>query len=350
MLILVVNPGSTSTRVALYEDGSCRDTSRLEHDSATLDKPLFPDQYDLRRDGVLAYLRNQKVDPRELAAVAARGGRLKPVSSGVYRVNEQMVRDAREGLQGQHPANTAVVLAAEIERTYGVPAYSVDPISVDELDDVARITGLKGIEHASLSHALSMRAVARRAARELGFEYRNTRLIVAHLGGGGSISAHLGGRMVDLYNSDQEGPFAVERAGGLPSLKLLEYLKDRGLSFAQGIRTLAHEGGLYSYFGVRNMQAIEDLASKETGGRAVLDAYVYQIAKGVASFLPIFSGKVDAVVFTGGVTCSTSIQKALEERLSFVGKILWYPGEFEMDALADGVRAALLGQEQVRDY
>jgi len=350
VLILVVNPGSTSTRVALYENGFGKDSSRLEHDSTTLDMPLFPDQYNLRRDKVLAYLKNCKVDPRGLDAVAARGGRLKPLPSGVYRVNEQMVQDARKGLQGQHPANIAVVLAAEIERTYGVPAYSVDPISVDELDDIARITGLKGVERSSLSHALSMKAVAKRAARELGLEYNNARLIVAHLGGGGSISAHLGGRMVDLYNSDQEGPFALERAGGLPSLKLLGYLQDRNLSFAQGIRRLAHEGGLYSYFGVRNLQAIENLVRKEASAQIVLDAYVYQIAKSVASLLPIFSGEVDAVVLTGGVTCSTGIQKALEERLSFVGRILWYPGEFEMDALAQGVRAVLLGKEQVHEY
>lgn len=350
VLILVVNPGSTSTRVALYENGSCRDSSRFKHDSATVDMPLFPDQYDIRRDQVFAYLKSHKVDPRELDAVAARGGRLKPIPSGVYRVNGQMVEDAREGLQGQHPANIAVVLAAEIERTYGVPGFSVDPISVDELDDIARITGLKGVERSSLSHALSMKAVAKRAARELGLEYENARLIVAHLGGGGSISAHSGGRMVDLYNSDQEGPFAVERAGGIPSLKLLEYLEGRSLSFTQGVRKLTHEGGLYSHFGVRSIQAVEDLSHKETSAKIVLDAYVYQIAKSIASFLPIFSGKVDAVVFTGGVVHSAGIQKALEEKLFFVGKMLWYPGEFEMDALAEGVRAALLGQEQVHEY
>jgi len=350
MLILVLNPGSTSTRVALYANGSCINSSRIEHASEVLDMPLFPDQYNLRRNEIFIYLKNNKVDPQQLDAVAARGGRLKPIPSGVYRVNDQMVRDAHQGLQGQHPANIAVVLAAEIEQIYGVPAFTVDPISVDELDDVARITGLKGVYRSSLSHALSMKAVARRAAKDLNLDYEKARLIVAHLGGGGSISAHLGGRMVDLYNSDQEGPFAVERAGAIPSLKLLEFLENRNLPFDQAIKKLTHEGGLFSHFGVRDIQTIQTLSNKENAAKIILDAYIYNIAKAISSFLPIFSGKVDALVFTGGVIHNINIQKALDKQLSFISKIFWYPGEFEMDALAEGVRAALLGKEQIHEY
>jgi len=350
MLILVVNPGSTSTRVALYEEGRCRNNTRLEHDQAALDMPLFPDQYRLRHDSVLGYLKSQGLVPTALDAVAARGGRLKPIPSGVYRINEAMVRHAREGLQGQHPSNIAVVLAAEMERDYGVPGFTVDPISVDEMDAVAKITGLAGLERSSLSHALSMKAVAKRASKELGIVYEDARLIVVHLGGGGSVSAHRGGRMVDLYNSDQEGPFAVERAGGLPSLKLLEYLERRGLSFGEGVRLLSHEGGLFSHFGLRDITEMTAMSQGSSQKLTVLDAYVYQIAKGVSSFLPLFFGAVDAVVFTGGVVHSPAIKKALEEKLSFVGRLLWYPGEFEMDALAEGVRSALLGHEIIREY
>jgi len=350
MLILVVNPGSTSTRTALYEDERCVDSAKLEHVGAFLDLPLFPDQYRARRQGVLDHLERIGVDPRQLDGFAARGGRLKPVSSGVYRVNEEMVGHAKRGLQGQHPANIAVVMAWDFEKEFGVPGYTVDPISVDELDETARITGIKDISRASLSHALSMKSVAKKAAREIGMEYADAGLIVTHLGGGGSISAHLRGRMVDLYNSDQEGPFAVERAGGLSTLKLLEYMEAKAISIPEAVKELAHEGGMVSHFGMRNIQDILKLAEDHTEAKSVIDAYVYQIAKGVSSFLPLFGGRPDALAFTGGVIHSEKIRGMLADSLGFAGRLLWYPGEFEMEALAEGVRNVLKGDILPLDY
>lgn len=350
MLILAVNPGSTSTRTALYDDERCVDSAKLEHTGAILDLPLFPDQYRARRRGVLDHLERIGVDPRQLSGFAARGGRLKPVPSGVYRVNEEMVRHARRGLQGQHPANIAVVMAREFESEFGVPGYTVDPISVDELDEVARITGLKSVQRASLSHALSMKSVAKKASRQLGIEYSDAKLIVVHLGGGGSISAHKGGRMVDIYNSDQEGPFAVERAGGLPTLKLLEYLAADKIPYPDAVKMLAHEGGFVSHFGMRNIEDILEMAGNDKSAGNIIDAYIYQIAKGVSSFLPIFSGNPDAVVFTGGVVHSIKIRNLLGDSLGFIGRLLWYPGEFEMEALAEGVRKVLNGEESPRAY
>lgn len=341
MLILAVNPGSTSTRAALYEDGKCIDNVKLEHADVFLDLPLFPDQYLMRKQGVLDYLHRVGIAPSQLSGFSARGGRLKPLASGVYRINEEMVRHAREGLQGQHPANIAVVMAYEFEKEFGVPGFTVDPISVDELDVTARITGVKGLSRASLSHALSMKSVAKKAARELGMEYASAGLIVVHLGGGGSISAHKGGRMVDLYNSDQEGPFAVERAGGLPTLRLLEYLQVNNISYADAVTLLAHEGGIVSYFGIRNISDVLAMAEHDEAARTVIDAYVYQIAKGVSSFLPLFNGKPDALVFTGGVVHSEKIRSLLSASLGFIGRLLWYPGEFEMEALAEGVYKVL---------
>ncbi len=350
MLILAVNPGSTSTRTALYEDGRCVDSAKMEHAGAFLDLPLFPYQYLARRQSVLEHLERIGVEPRRLSGFAARGGRLKPIPSGVYRVNEEMVRHAKQGLQGQHPANIAVVIAWDFEKEFGVPGYTVDPISVDELDETARITGIKGIRRASLSHALSMKSVAKKAAREIGMEYTDAGLIVTHLGGGGSISAHRRGRMVDLYNSDQEGPFAVERAGGLPTLKLLEYMETKVISIPEAVKELAHEGGMVSHFGMRNIQDILKLAEEDAGAKSVIDAYVYQIAKGVSSFLPLFGGRPDALVFTGGVVHSEKIRRMLADSLGFAGRLLWYPGEFEMEALAEGVRGVLRGDLLPLDY
>ena len=337
MLILVVNPGSTSTRVALYDDSACVDAGKLEHADAFLDLPLFPDQYRLRKEGVLDYLRCLGVDPHRLDGFAARGGRLKPLPSGVYRITDEMVPHAREGLQGRHPANIAVVMAREFEIEFGVPGYTVDPISVDELDEVARITGMKGIRRSSLSHALSMKSVARKASGELGVEYSVAKLIVVHLGGGGSISAH-------------KGPFAVERAGGLPTLKLLEFLAAANIPYFDAAKMLAHEGGFVSHFGIRNVEEILAIAASDASAKTIVDAYIYQIAKGVSSFLPLFSGKPDAVVFTGGVIHNAKVRHLLTDSLGYIGRLLWYPGEFEMYALAEGVRKVLKGEEVPCEY
>ena len=185
---------------------------------------------------------------------------------------------------------------------------------------------------------------------QLGLEYLEAKLIVVHLGGGGSISAHKGGRMVDIYNSDQEGPFAVERAGGLPTLKLLEFLAMETIPYIDAIKMLAHEGGFMSHFGMRNIEDVFKIADKDTSAQNVIDAYVYQIAKGVSSLLPIFSGNPDAIVFTGGVVHSARIRNLLSNSLGYMGRLLWYPGEFEMDALAEGVRKVLTGEETSHEY
>ncbi len=211
-----------------------------------------------------------------------------------------------------------------MEREYGVPGFTVDPISVDELDAVAKITGLAGLERSSLSHTLSMKAVAKRASKELGIAYEDARLIVVHLGGGGSVCA-IGEGAWWTGTTATRRPFCRGAGRGLPSLKLLDYLEQRGLSFGEGVRLLSHEGGLFSHFGLRDITEMTAMSQDSPQKRAVLDAYVYQIAKGVSSFLPLFSGAVDAVVFTGGAVHSAAIRKALEEKLSFVGRLLWYP-------------------------
>jgi butyrate kinase len=328
----------------------CRENHRIAHPDEVLDRPLFPDQHELRQQQILKYLAEAGYRLAEFQAIAARGGRLKPVKSGVYRVNEQMAHHARIGLQGQHPANLAVVIAWTLSHEFHIPAFTVDPISVDELDDVARITGIKQITRCSLSHALNMKAAAKKAAQDLGMPYDAAKLIVVHLGGGGSISAHLQGRMVDIYNSDKEGPFAVERAGFIPTLDLLDFLEQEHLTPPQAVLKLAHEGGFFSHFGTRDIAQIERLCDANPSARLVLQAYIYGIAKGVCSFLPLFGTFLDAVVFTGGVCHSKLIQQPLKEQLGFLGKLLWYPGEFEMESLALNTLAVLQGERAAYEY
>ena len=347
--ILVINPGSTSTKIAIFFDREEKIRETLIHDDSLLSQPLFPQQYEERKKSIFKFIQDKGFSLGDFSAIAARGGRLKPVKSGVYRINEEMVEHARIGLQGQHPANIAVVLAWEISKKYGCDAFTVDPISVDEMMELAKVTGVKGIRRNSLSHALNMKAVAKKAARDIGKSYEQSRFIVVHLGGGGSISAHLDGKMVDLYNSDKEGPFAVERAGNIPTLDLLDYMKENNLNFDEIIQMLTHKGGLFSHFGTRNMSEILKEAEKNPKNMMIIEAYIYNVSKYACSLLPIFNGQLDAIVVTGGVVKNEFIRELLKKYLSFL-KIMWYPGEFEMETLALRTLDALEGREEILEY
>ncbi|NLL61836.1 MAG: butyrate kinase [Candidatus Atribacteria bacterium] len=348
--ILTINPGSTSTKIAIYENKNCIENHSILHNQKVLDMPLFPDQLIYRQKEITEYLQKRSHAIETIDALAVRGGRLKPLSSGVYSVNEAMVKDAEAGLQGSHPANLAVVMAWDLFKKYKIPAYTVDPISVDELEDFVRITGIKGIQRNCLSHALNMKAVAKKAAYDIGKPYEESNFIIAHLGGGGSIGAHKKGRMVDVYNSDKEGPFSVERAGNLPSLDLISYLNEGKRSFAQSIDEITHKSGLYSYFESRDMAHIEVQSKNDKKLAIILQAYIYNISKYVCSLLPILNGDLDAVILTGGVCHSSFIQEMLNEKLSFLGKIMFYPGEFENESLAHNVFLAIKGDIIINEY
>lgn len=345
--ILVINPGSTSTKIAVFDGKRELFRKNLKLSDSQLDLPLFPDQYKIRKNQILDTLKENDILPRELRAVAARGGRLKPLASGVYRVNERMVEDALKGLQGVHASNTAVVIAKDLEMEFGVPGFTVDPISVDEMEDWARITGIRKINRNSLSHALNMKAVAKKTQNILRKRYEDLRLIVAHLGGGSSISAHLNGRMVDLYNSDKEGPFSVERAGALPTHELSRFSGEND----DYMDVLTHKGGLYSHFNTRDVQKIVEMAeNNDPEATTVLEAYVYNIAKYMFSFLAVFDGVIDAFIITGGVIKSEYIKKRLEKKLGNRFRIICFPGEFEMETLVAGVDDVLNDKIIAKEY
>lgn len=348
--ILTLNFGSTSSRIAIYENKNCIENSYIQHEDSLLEMALFPQQCDLRKQAILEFLEIRKIDINGIDAISARGGRIKPLKSGVYKIDKNMVSDATKGLQGEHPANLAIAIAWELSKKYNIPAYTVDPISVDELADIARITGMKGMLRNCLSHALNMKAVAKKFSSDEGKPYQDCDLIVVHLGGGGSISAHKKGEMVDVYNSDKEGPFAVERAGNLPSLDLIDFIFTEQLPAKKIIDMITHYGGLYSYFGSRDLNYIEEVYYKDDKAKLIVEAYVYNITKYICSFLPIFKGKIDAVIFTGGVCKSSLIRKFLIDRISFLGRIVWYPGEFEMESLARNVFLAIQGEMPIYDY
>jgi butyrate kinase len=350
--ILVINPGSTSTKVAVYQDEEVIFAESHSHTNEEFNGcRRILDQLDIRRRVVENALIRHGIDVSSLSAVACRGGRLKPVESGTYLVNERMLNDARRGLQEEHASNLGCLIGYEIAQLAKIEAFVVDPVSVDELDDVARISGLREIQRNSLSHALNMKAVARRAAADLELSYDRSRIIVAHVGGGGSVSAHAGGRMVDIYNSDKEGPFTAERAGAIPTLDLVDLCFSGRYTKDEVIKMLVGGGGLMSHLGTKDAKEIEQrIDAGDPHARLIFDAMVYAFSKAVGAMCPVLFGDVDVIAITGGLAHSKRLVEGLKSRVGFIAPIRVYPGEDELQALALGVLRVLRNEEMPRIY
>jgi butyrate kinase len=349
MKVLVINPGSTSTKIAVYDDERPVFSVTIEHGRDVLDRyPSIASQYPLRLEAVKSAMTRQGVDAGELAAVAGRGGHLPPVRSGAYRVNKAMVDRLENRAVVEHAANLGAIIAFELAEPLGIPAYIYDPITVDELEDIARLSGLAEIERKSAWHALNGRAVALRCAAAIGRPYPEVNLIVAHLGGGTSISVHRHGRVVDMMRDD-EGPFSPERAGRVPCGDLLElcYSRDRN----DMRRKLRGGGGLISYLGTSSALEIEGrIANGDSRAKLVYEALAYQVAKGIGDLATVVRGDVDAIALTGGIAGSALITTWIRERVEFIAPVHLFPGENELEALAHGVLRVLRGEETAHEY
>jgi butyrate kinase len=351
-LILVINPGSTSTKVAVFAGEERLFGKTYDHAAEWLaGGATILEQLPGRAECVRQGLRDSGVDPQHLAAVACRGGRFRPLPSGTYLVNERMLDDARTGRQGFHASNLACLIGHEIAKELGIPAYVVDPVSVDELSPVARVSGLPQLERFSLSHALNLKAVARKAAAQLGKPYDQANLIVAHLGGGGSIGMHHGGRMVDIYNCDVEGPFALERSGSLPTTSLVELCFSGKYSKEEVLKLLSGQGGVYAHLGTRDLREVEARArSGDERATLLMEAMIYLFAKYIASLAPVVDGQIDAVVLTGGAMNSQWLREGITKRVAFLAPVLVYPGGMEEEALAAGALRVLRQEEAPLTY
>jgi butyrate kinase len=358
--LLVINPGSTSTKVAVYEDEQPQFVEALRHSSQEIGAFVhILDQYDFRLRTVLDFLREKQIPLASLSAVVARGGLLRPIPSGTYRVNEKMVAELKQrDKEREHASNLGALLAYELAGRVGIPAYIVDPVCVDEFDEIARISGLPEIERKSLSHALNLKAVARRAASDLKRSYRELNLVVSHLGGGISISAHRRGRMVDVNQAlDGTGPFAPERAGGLPVGDVVRMCfgispyEGVHLTYEQMFVKIAGQGGLVAHLGTNSAVEVEArIAAGDEHARLIYEAMAYQIAKEIGAMATVLKGDVDALVITGSVAHSAMLLEWIEERVAWIAPIFVYPGEDEMLALAQGALLVLEGKEEARDY
>jgi len=351
--VLVINPGSTSTKLAVYEDETLLFTDLLRHSAAELARyPHIADQYNFRFQAVLNFLKACGIELHSLHAVVGRGGIMRPVESGTYLVNERMIADLRAPGEREHASNLGALIAYQVAQVAGIPAFIVDPVVVDELEPIARISGLPEIPRISLSHALNMKATGRRAAADLGRRYNELNLVIAHLGGGISVTAHRQGRMIDMNQAlDGTGPFSPERAGGLPVGDLVRMCYSGKYSLEQMLKKLVGQGGLVAHLGTSSAQEVESrIAHGDEQARLVFEAMAYQIAKEIGAMATVLSGKVDAIVLTGGLANSDMLVNWIKERVNWIAPVLLYPGEDEMLAMAQGALRVLRGEEEARVY
>lgn len=350
--ILAINPGSTSTKIAFFIDAQPVFVETVRHSIEDLKKfAKITDQYDYRRQLIMLALKNNAVEIDELDAVVGRGGLIKPLSSGTYQVNDAMCDDLRIGVQGEHASNLGGLLARGIADIVGIPSFIVDPVCVDELDDIARITGLPEISRRSLVHALNLRAAALRAAAELGKPVSSTNLVLVHLGGGISLAASRGGRMVDISNPNDEGPFSPERAGGLPMQDFMKMCMSGKYSVSQLKKKLVGSAGLVAHLGTSDgREILHRINEGDAKAELVMKAMAYNIAKQAGALAAVLYGKVDAVVLTGGLAHSVYLTSLIGERVKWIAKVMLFPGEDEMQALAEGALRVLRGEETAQEY
>lgn len=350
--ILVINPSATATRVAVFDGDEERFSAELTHRTEELARfERVWDQYLLRKDGIAGLLEERQIALSSLRAVVGRGGLMKPVPGGVYQVNGAMLEDLRSGVQGEHASNLGGILAYGIAHAHGIPAYVVDPVSTDEMCPEAHVTGLPGLRRNALAHALNMRWMARKAAGALGKAYEEANLVVAHLGMGISVAAHRSGRMVDATNAHEGGPFSPERAGCLPVGDLVRLCFSGKHTERELVRTLTTEGGLMAHLGTRDWREAERrIQQGDPAARLVYAAMAYQIAKEIGAMAVALRAPVDGVVLTGPLAHSAVLTGWIEERISWIGPVLHYPGSEEDRALAAGALRVLRGEEEARTY
>ena len=350
--ILVINPGSTSTKVALFKKESLQFETKIEHPLEQLKQyPNLWDQFDFRKRAIISFLDKNQIGLHQLSAVVGRGGLLKSIPGGTYLVNKTMVEDARKGVQGQHAANLGCALAWSIAQEAGIAAYTVDPVSVDEFEPLARYSGHPLIQRRALAHTLNIHAVGRMAAERLGADYLQTNFIIAHLGGGISVCPLKQGRIIDVNDASSSGPFSPERTGELPLQPFIKLCFSGKYTEQQMNKLVMGEGGLIAYLNTNNAEEVEKrIKQGDSNAREVYEAMAYQIAKEIGAMATVIKGEVKAIVISGGLAKSKMLTDWIKERIKFIAEVILLPGEFEMEALANGVLRVLEGQEEARTY
>ncbi len=353
-LILAINPGSTSTKFSIFEEDKLVFEKTLRHSSEELKNfERISDQFHFRKALIMNELSAQKIEVERIAAVVGRGGLVKPIESGIYRVNKRMKEDLTAGYSGQHASNLGGLIADDIASSLGgASAYIVDPVVVDELQEVARISGHPEIKRKSIFHALNQKAMARLYATATGRKYEDLNLIIAHMGGGVSVGAHKNGRVIDVNNAlDGDGPLSPERSGGLPSGQLVDLCFSGRFSLNELKSMITGKGGMVAYLGTNSFIDVCKMA--EDGDKKALlirKAISYQIGKEIGAMAAVLNGKVDAIILTGGLAYEESNISDIRSMVSYIAEVVVYPGEDELKALAFNGLLALDGKIDIKTY
>ena len=349
--LLILNPGSTSTKIAVFEDETPLFTESIVHSPEEL-APFdhVADQYEFRRDLVVKTLGEHGVALDSLSGIVSRGGLLTPIQAGAYEVNDDMVWQLKNRPQNEHASNVGAMIARALSVEYGIPAFIYDGITVDELLPINKITGVPQLRRKGMGHNLNTRAAAMRYARESGRDYKDITVIVAHLGGGISVNLHHNGRIEDFIN-DEEGPFSPERSGGLPMFDIIKMCFEEGQSYHSMMNMVKRKGGLMAHLGTTDSREVEKMiADGDEHAKLIYSAMALNIAKNIAKCAPNVCGKVDAILLTGGIAYSKYITEYIRERVEFIAPVVVYAGEDEMLSLALGGLRVLRGEEQAKTY
>ena len=351
--ILVINPGSTSTKIAFYENDRSIFIKNISHSAEELRMyNKISDQYEFRKNIILGTIRENGVALSEISAIVGRGGNMKPVEGGTYRVNSAMIEDLKIGVLGQHASNLGAIIAHSIASELAIISYVVDPVVVDELDEYARISGIPEIIRKSKDHPLNQKAAARLAADELGGKYCDYNFVVAHLGGGVSIGTHNKGKIIDINNAlDGDGPFSPERSGGVPAGSLVDMCFSGKYTKEEIKRKITGGGGLAAYLGTNDGREIQKRIGDGDGyAKLIYETMAYQISKEIGAAAAVLKGEVDSVILTGGLAYDNIFVSWIIERVKFIAPVKIYPGENEMDAMAQGLLRVLRGEEDLKVY
>ncbi|MGJ0846232.1 butyrate kinase [Tissierella praeacuta DSM 18095] len=351
--LLIINPGSTSTKIAVFDDEKSIFEETLRHSVQEISSfNKIYDQYEFRKNIIVNVLEKNNISIETLDGVVGRGGLLKPIEGGTYEVNDTMLEDLKVGYLGEHASNLGGIIAYEIAKEIGKKSFIVDPVVVDEMEEVARVSGLKEIERKSIFHALNQKAVARRHANKIGRKYEELNLIVAHLGGGVSVGAHEKGRVIDVANAlDGEGPFSPERSGSLPVGDLVKLCYSGKYSLDEMKKMIKGNGGIVSYLNTNDAREVgQRIKNGDKYAELIYNAMAYQVAKEIGSCAAVLKGKVDGILITGGIAYDKEFTSWIEERVKFICDVTVYPGEDELMALAEGGLRVLRGEEEAKLY
>ncbi len=351
--ILVINPGSTSTKIGVFEDTTLLFDETLRHSTEEIAKyPTVIDQKDFRKDIIVSFLKEKNFDIKSLNLIVGRGGLLKPIPGGTYEVTDDLIADLKSYVRGEHASNLGGILAREIADEIGVKSYIVDPVVVDEMEEVARLSGIPDVPRTSIFHALNQKAVAKRYAAETGKAYEDLNLIVVHLGGGVSVGPHKNGKVIDIFNAlDGDGAFSPERAGSVPSGGLVKLCYSGKYTEKEMMKKLVGNGGFNAYLGTNDMREVNKLVeSGDEKAKLVREAFIYNLSKNIGAMAAVLCGKVDQIIVTGGIAYNEWVINELKKYCGWIADFTVYPGEDELLALAQGGLKVYNGEETAKIY